>query len=155
MMKTVVVAIDGSEESRDVIDYSLHYAEREKDADLLFIHVIERKEYREINTMGYRVSVPPGEDEVKEAFEKFIRDQVKASGLKKPEKMSIHVGMGSPYSEIVSFAEQKNADIIMIGHRGLSGLEGFLIGSVASKVVAHSPCSVYVHRKKSSEMGKK
>lgn len=153
-MKTVVVAIDGSEESRGVIDYALHYADREKDADLLFVHVIERKEYKAINTMGYSVSIPPGEDEVKEAFEKFIKEQIKASGLKKPKKMSVHVEMGTAYSEIVSFAEKKDADIIMIGHRGLSGLEGFLIGTVASKVVAHSPCSVYVHRVKSSEMGK-
>jgi nucleotide-binding universal stress UspA family protein len=37
----------------------------------------------------------------------------------------------------------------MIGHRSsFTGMERFLVGSVAAKVVAHAPCSVFVHRAK-------
>lgn len=39
-MKKVVVAVDGSDVSKEVIDYALHYAQREKDAELLFLHVV-------------------------------------------------------------------------------------------------------------------
>jgi len=145
-MKRVVVAIDGSEVSKEVLDYALHYAEREKDAELLFLHVINWEDSRELYVGGRVVSVPPPEEEVKKEFEKLVLDRIEASDSAKPERMSINVLFGNPYNEIVTFAEKMNASMIMIGHRGLSNLERFFLGSVAAKVVAHSPCSVYVHR---------
>jgi len=147
-VKRVVVAIDGSDVSKEVIDYALHYAEREKDAELLFLHVVHWEEFREITAKGQTVSVPPSEEDVKEEFGKFVRDRIKSSGSPKPKRMSVNVAFGNPYNEIVSFAEKVDAFMIMIGHRGLSNLERFFLGSVAAKVVAHSPCSVYVHREK-------
>jgi len=149
-LKRVVVAIDGSEVSRGVIDYALHYAAREKDAELLFLHVVNYVEYEKFTVSGYTVEVPPREEEVKAEFEKFVGEEMKRSKIRKPHNMSIHIARGVPYVEIVSFAEKKDADMIMIGHRGLGDLERFLLGSVASKVVAHAPCSVYVHRLKGS-----
>ncbi|MDO9508247.1 MAG: universal stress protein [Thermovirgaceae bacterium] len=149
-MKKVVVAIDGSEVSRGVIDHALHYAAREKDAELLFIHVVDGSEYKKFSFGNFSVSVPPSEEEVKTEFCKFIEEQIKISGIAKPASMSFHVATGSPYDKIVSFAEKIDADMIMIGHRGLSDMGRFFLGSVASKVVAHAPCSVYVHRLKSS-----
>ena len=154
IMKRVVVAIDGSEVSRGVVDYALHYSAREKNVDVMFLHVVEWKDYKDINAYGGQsVSVPPSEGEVKAEFEKFVKEQVKNSGMKKPGKMSINITFGSPYNEIVKFAEKTDADMIMIGHRGLSDLERFFLGCVASKVVAHSPCSVYVHREKAGLKG--
>lgn len=151
-MKRVVVAIDGSEVSKGVLDYALHYAEREKDAELLFLHVINWEDSREVSVGGRVVSVPPPEEEVKEELKeelkKLVLDRIEASDAPKPERMSINVLFGNPYNEIVTFAEKMDASMIMIGHRGLSNLERFFLGSVAAKVVAHSPCSVYVHREK-------
>lgn len=62
--------------------------------------------------------------------------------------MTIRVETGSPYDRIVAVAEETDADMIMIGHRGLGDLQRFFLGSVAAQVVAHAPCSVYVHRPK-------
>ena len=146
-MKRVVVAVDGSEASREVIDYAVHYANREKDAEMLFLHVvgtvgergrlfIEGSEKAEALHIG---------EEVKSEFEEFVRGQIARSGRTVP-LMSVSVVAGVPYNEIVRFAEDHDADIIMIGHRGMSNLARFFLGSVASKVVAHAPCSVYVHR---------
>ncbi|NLA90749.1 MAG: universal stress protein, partial [Synergistaceae bacterium] len=53
---------------------------------------------------------------------------------------------GKPYDQIVKFADELGATMIMIGHRGLGAVERFFLGSVAAKVVANAPCSVYVHR---------
>lgn len=153
-MKKVVIAIDGSEVSRGVVDYALHYAEREKNVDVMFLHVVEWRDYKEIHAYGGQsISVPPNEEEVKSEFEKFVKDEITNSGIRKPKKMSINVTFGIPYNEIVTFAEKVDADLIMIGHRGLSDLERFFLGSVAAKVVAQSPCSVYVHREKRSLKG--
>lgn len=52
----------------------------------------------------------------------------------------------SPAESIIRCAEEEKADLIITGHREKKGLDRFLIGSVASKVVAHAPCSVLVVR---------
>lgn len=49
---------------------------------------------------------------------------------------------------IVDFAEKEKVDLIVIGTRGLGPSSRFRMGSVASKVVRHAPCSVYVVKKK-------
>lgn len=148
-MKRVVVAIDGSEVSKELIDYALHYAAREKDAELHFIHVMEPIEKQPMFFKRLEAEVPRTEVDVKREFQKFLREQMKAAGIEEPPKTSMHVSTGVPYDQIVSYAEEIDADMIMIGHRGLSDLKRFFLGSVASKVVAHAPCSVYVCRPKS------
>jgi nucleotide-binding universal stress UspA family protein len=49
---------------------------------------------------------------------------------------------------IVDFAEKEAVDLVVIGTRGLGPSSRFRMGSVASKVVRHAPCSVYVVKKK-------
>ncbi len=52
----------------------------------------------------------------------------------------------SPADLIVKVAEDKKIDLLILGSRSKKGLDRFLIGSVASKIVAHAPCSVLVVR---------
>ena len=52
----------------------------------------------------------------------------------------------SPADIIVKRAEKENLDLIVLGRRAKKGLDRFLIGSVANKVVAYAPCSVLVVR---------
>ena len=49
---------------------------------------------------------------------------------------------------IVEYAEKQAVDLTVMGTRGLSPSSRFRLGSVASKVVRHAPCSVYVVKKK-------
>ena len=49
---------------------------------------------------------------------------------------------------IVEYSEKEKVDLIVMGTRGLSPSSRFRMGSVASKVVRHAPCSVYVVKKK-------
>ena len=149
-MKRVVVAVDGSEASREVIDYAVHYANREKDAEMLFLHVVGTvmERGRQFVEASGIAEAPLIGEEVKTGVESFVREQIAWSGRTVP-LMSVSVVSGVPYNEIVRFAEDHDADIIMIGHRGMNNLARFFLGSVASKVVAHAPCSVYVHRPRS------
>lgn len=146
-MKKIVVAIDGSEASKEVVDYAIHYANREKDAEILFLHVIAPVDQRPIfYAQGVAYSSPPV-SAVKKDFEEFIRNRMVLIGKTIP-KMSVFITTGRPYEQIVSFAEKEDADIIFIGGRGLNSVERFFLGSVAAKVVTGAPCSVYVHRQK-------
>lgn len=47
---------------------------------------------------------------------------------------------------ILDVAQEQNADLIVVGARGLTGFERFLLGSVSSKLSHHAPCSVMIVR---------
>lgn len=53
---------------------------------------------------------------------------------------------GDPRHALVDEARRMNADLIVVGSRGRSGVAKILLGSVASHVVTHAPCSVLVVR---------
>lgn len=53
---------------------------------------------------------------------------------------------GDPASAILSEAESEGADVIVLGTRGLSTAERWLVGSVSTKVLHHAHCSVLVVR---------
>ena len=55
---------------------------------------------------------------------------------------------GVPYSVIVNDAVHIGASMIVMGSRGRTGLGGFLVGSVAEKVIRHAPCPVLIARNK-------
>lgn len=50
----------------------------------------------------------------------------------------------SPADNIIGLAQEHAVDLIVVGHRGRSNLERFLLGSVALRTVSHAPCSVMV-----------
>ena len=52
----------------------------------------------------------------------------------------------SAADEIIRYAKEKGVDLIVVGTKGRSGMSKALLGSVASKVVTYSPCSVLVVR---------
>jgi nucleotide-binding universal stress UspA family protein len=57
-----------------------------------------------------------------------------------------HAREGDPADVIIDVAQEEGADLIIVGARGLSGLQRFLLGSVSSKLSHHSPISVMIVR---------
>lgn len=51
---------------------------------------------------------------------------------------------GDPASEIIAYAADISADVIVIGTHGRSGVDRLVMGSVAERVMRNSPCSVLV-----------
>jgi nucleotide-binding universal stress UspA family protein len=54
---------------------------------------------------------------------------------------------GNPAAVLIDVATEQQADLIVVGARGRTAVERFLLGSVSSKLVHHAPCSVMVVRK--------
>jgi nucleotide-binding universal stress UspA family protein len=52
--------------------------------------------------------------------------------------------LGEPADALLAIAEEQDADLLIIGNRGLSGVRRYLLGNVADRVAHHSPCSVYI-----------
>lgn len=63
-------------------------------------------------------------------------------------KVSCHVATGAPAAQIVRFAKEYDADLIVIGTHGRRGVDRLLVGSVAEKVVRYAGCPVLVARRK-------
>ena len=53
---------------------------------------------------------------------------------------------GDPADAILDVAEERNADLIIVGNKGMTGARRFLLGSVPNKVSHHAPCSVLIVR---------
>ena len=51
---------------------------------------------------------------------------------------------GDPSEEIPKIANEEKYDLVVMGNRGLSGIKGFLLGSVSDKVSRSSECPVVI-----------
>lgn len=76
------------------------------------------------------------------ALARSSADRLAAVGL----TTDIDVRHGDPAHEIIRAATDWEADLIVMGTRGHTGLERLLLGSVARKVLQHAPCSVLIER---------
>jgi nucleotide-binding universal stress UspA family protein len=57
-----------------------------------------------------------------------------------------HAREGDPADAILDVAEEKGADLIVVGNKGMTGAKRFLLGSVPNKISHHAPCSVMIIR---------
>ncbi len=71
-------------------------------------------------------------------------DSVKESCEKQGVQFASKILHGNPVSEIVKFAEKEKADLVIVGSRGLGGITGAILGSVANSLVHKSKVSVLV-----------
>lgn len=66
-------------------------------------------------------------------------------------KIEMTVREGDARSAIVNEARKWSADLIVLGSHGYTGIKRLLLGSVASSVVSHAPCSVEIVRRKQAK----
>ncbi len=52
--------------------------------------------------------------------------------------------VGDPAERIIHHAEQGGFDLLVLGHKGRSRAQRFLLGSTSDKVVDHAPCSTLI-----------
>ena len=53
---------------------------------------------------------------------------------------------GDPADSILDVAEERDADLIIVGNRGRTGAKRFLLGSVPNRISHHAPCAVLIIR---------
>jgi nucleotide-binding universal stress UspA family protein len=136
-MKEIVVAIDGSEGSEAAIKEAIQLASA-VGAQLTFAYV--RKPPSSLLGSPYyecHLARDLG----------WARAQVDAA-LKRAREARLEargeVLEGNPVDEILSFADNSRADLIVMGSRGHGALAGALLGSVSSGVVQHANVPVLV-----------
>jgi nucleotide-binding universal stress UspA family protein len=73
-------------------------------------------------------------------------DRLKAKFAERGVALRTETRQGVPLPEIVKLARESGTDLIVMGTHGRTGIQHFLIGSVAEKVVRKAPCPVLTVR---------
>ena len=58
----------------------------------------------------------------------------------------VHARKGDPANALLDVAAENEADMIVVGNKGMTGAKRFLLGSVPDKISHHAPCSVLIVR---------
>ncbi len=135
MYDEVLVPTDGSPGAETAIDHAIHIA-RQNDATVNPVYVVD------VSDMG---DIGDDPDELRAEGREVIEPIVNAAreaGLEVNE----HVLEGTPHERIVECAEAHDADLIVMGTHGKSGLSRVLLGSTAEKVVRNSSVPVLTIR---------
>jgi len=69
-------------------------------------------------------------------------EELKKAGV----DVDTYARQGDPADAILDVAEEKDADLIIVGNKGMTGAKRFLLGSVPNKISHHAPCSVLIIR---------
>lgn len=134
----ILVPVDGSAFALKALEKAMDMAKKEAGEITVMSVALEFQDVEEI-PISYL-------DKFKDKAIRAV-DQAKEIVEKAGLKAQTRVEQGaSPADNIVTFAGEEKFDLIVMGHRGLTGLDRFLVGSVAGRVVAHAPCSVLVVR---------
>lgn len=124
-IKKILVPVDFSEHSRFAAQKALSLADV-CDAALYFLHVGESAR------------------KTAEALSRFVHELAPQT----PDRVKKFVARGNPATVILATARKLTPDVILMGHRDLSGLKQLMQGSVAEKVLREAICPVLIVKKK-------
>jgi nucleotide-binding universal stress UspA family protein len=139
--RNIVIATDGSENNKRAISHGIEIAKL-SGATVHALYVVDTSAFSSIPIDAgwgamYEILRKEGE---KAVFE--VKELGEASGVEVREILL----EGHPSNEIINFAENTNSDLIVMGTLGKTGLDRFLMGSVAEKVIRGSKVPVLVVR---------
>jgi nucleotide-binding universal stress UspA family protein len=139
----IVVGTDGSETATEAVKTAIELAKLSK-GKLEIVSAYQPIPQDRLKQEGEGISgdiahtVNPREDV------QFILD--KAAGEAKTAKVDVvtHPLEGDPADAILDVAEEIDADLVLVGNKGMTGARRFLLGSVPNKISHHSPCDVWI-----------
>ncbi len=142
MYKKILVAFDGSEASKHAMDHAVNFADSFS-TELVILSVVPRVMMPVFPDEGFGAApitaaqdMGEYQDKMKEIYNKSLEEAKKDINDHFPDmKMEIKLLEGRPSSTIVSAAEEYDADLIVIGSRGIGGITGWILGSTSRNVV--------------------
>jgi nucleotide-binding universal stress UspA family protein len=135
----IVVGVDGSDASMD----ALRWARREALAHGATLHVVSAWSY----PIQGILPQPVGSTVIEELIQGtkgLVRDMLEKVHVDHPDEVetTTAVARGAPAQVLI--AASRDADLLVVGARGLGGFKGLLLGSVSQQCVQHAPCPVVV-----------
>jgi len=143
-VKTILVPSDLSEHAEYAFTWALEMAEK-WGAKVIVMNAAPMFSHLAYPESVYMVDLAKMEAEILADAEKKLREFIAKKGTS-TVSVEPRAVLGDPFWEICKAAEQNQADLIIMGSHGRTGLAHVLLGSVAERVVRHAPCPVLVAR---------
>jgi len=137
VFKTILVAIDGSQSTDQVME-ALDQFRLEPETKVILSHVISSA-----GSEFELIADQPRSDSEEFPY-RHIEILLQSYQQQLPCESEVEIVLGDAAEEIVRLANIYKVDLILIGSRGLTGVKRILEGSVSSQVVADAACSVLV-----------
>jgi nucleotide-binding universal stress UspA family protein len=149
MIRSVLVAVDGSENSERGLDFALDLADK-YGASLTILNVSESPAMGAVPLEPTTVS---GDSmvlfakDLQRLHEEILNRAVERAKAVNPKVVvSSKLREGDPALEIVSEAKELGFDIIVVGHRGSGRMREIFLGNISEKVSHLAPCPVVIVR---------
>jgi nucleotide-binding universal stress UspA family protein len=145
MFKSIVVGTDGSDTATQAVREAVDLA-RSLGAKLELVSAYEPvpaqrlAEERRQAPEDLQWAINPREDV------DATLDAAAALARESGVQVDLYARQGDPADAILDVAEERRADLIIVGNKGMTGAKRFLLGSVPNKVSHHAPCSVLIIR---------
>jgi nucleotide-binding universal stress UspA family protein len=139
-IKKILVPTDFSPSSDRAMEHAVLMA-RAFQARILLIHVVEIFTYSVSDTlqvMDHSAALKA----IAEPLLENAREKIEKAGL----SIETVLLTGNPYREILDAARRSGVDMIVMGTHGRTGVEHFLMGSVAERVIRLAACPVMTVR---------
>jgi nucleotide-binding universal stress UspA family protein len=142
-VERILFPTDFSEDAANALTYAVEFVKR-YNAKLYILHVI----YDIFKATESHIPHISADEIYKEMHTWAMKeiDKCCIEDIRNLPDVEKIVLKGVPYEEIIKFAEKENIDMIVIGACGRSGLERFIFGSTAERVVRRAPCAVLTVR---------
>ncbi|SRR5271169_4949381 len=137
-MQKILVAHDGSKSSDKALKKALEIS-ISFNASLTVLAVVPELYLTELPDADRNRIFESLSDETRDAMEK-----IRKSLTGKPVEVKTLMRQGDPAEKILETAQKMKVDLIVTGSHGRHGAKKFLLGSVSSKIVDYSRCSVLV-----------
>ena len=141
LIRKILIATDGSEYTKNAVDYGIDLA-KNTGAELYAIYVVDTAAFASIPMDAAWESMYSLLKQEGDEATKYVADKAEAEGL----EVVANTVEGHPADEIIKYADKNGISLIIMGTLGKSGLDRFLLGSVAEKVVRNSKIPVLVVR---------
>ena len=138
MFSKLLVAYDGSKQSEKAFKVALDMASKYS-AKMILLSVARPPEPPVAVELE---AVLESATEYYEEHFKLMKEQAATLGI----DATFQVKVGHPAEQIVHMANKEKVDAIVMGHRGESFVQRWLLGSVARRVIAYAHCTVVVVR---------
>jgi nucleotide-binding universal stress UspA family protein len=139
MFKKILVAFDGSQQAYKAFDFALDISRLCPGAapEIIIISVAQPPEPIDI------VEIDAVIDSATQHYEELFRE-LKEKAKERNIEIKTELIVGHPADQLVRYAKEKSADMIVMGQKGKSKIESWLLGSVSKRVATHSPCTVTI-----------
>ncbi len=142
MAKKILVAYDGSELSQQAVREAKTNATEHPDTVIHVITVIYAT--GPVTNTVFMRSIGHELAEQYESEIAKVKDELEAEDYSVETKVIVGESNRNPGAAICDYAKEMDAELIIIGNRGLGGMKKLLLGSVSDYVVHHSACPVLI-----------